>query len=138
VTPCRYCVNRRFGGTYRLHLQGITNPRGRNQREQVAAGCRVCAMGRLPACVEEARQLRRSGRLARTVPMMTQSRILPTHTLLEIILADNISVLECPIMFFVYTESALLFKSRFVASKNLVKKFSLFTCVSILKFTSEF
>jgi hypothetical protein len=22
VGPCRYCVNRRFGGTYRLHLQG--------------------------------------------------------------------------------------------------------------------
>jgi hypothetical protein len=22
VAPCRYCVNRRFGGTYRLHLQG--------------------------------------------------------------------------------------------------------------------
>jgi hypothetical protein len=22
VAPCRYCVNRRFGGTYRLHLHG--------------------------------------------------------------------------------------------------------------------
>jgi hypothetical protein len=22
VAPCRYCVNRRFGGTYRLHLPG--------------------------------------------------------------------------------------------------------------------
>jgi hypothetical protein len=22
VAPCRFCVNRRFGGTYRLHLQG--------------------------------------------------------------------------------------------------------------------
>jgi hypothetical protein len=22
VAPCRYCVNRHFGGTYRLHLQG--------------------------------------------------------------------------------------------------------------------
>jgi hypothetical protein len=22
VAPCRSCVNRRFGGTYRLHLQG--------------------------------------------------------------------------------------------------------------------
>jgi hypothetical protein len=22
VVPCRYCVNRRFGGTYLLHLQG--------------------------------------------------------------------------------------------------------------------
>jgi hypothetical protein len=30
VAPCRSCVNRRFGGTYRLHLQL------RNQREQVA------------------------------------------------------------------------------------------------------
>jgi hypothetical protein len=37
VVPCGYCVNRRFGGTYRLHLQGIRNPRARNQREQVAA-----------------------------------------------------------------------------------------------------
>jgi hypothetical protein len=23
VASCKYCVNRRFGGTYRLHLQGI-------------------------------------------------------------------------------------------------------------------
>jgi hypothetical protein len=22
VAPCRYCINRRFRGTYRLHLQG--------------------------------------------------------------------------------------------------------------------
>jgi hypothetical protein len=36
VAPCRYCVNRRFGGTCRLHLQGIRNPRAMNQREQVA------------------------------------------------------------------------------------------------------
>jgi hypothetical protein len=28
VAPCGFCVNRRFGGTYRLHLQG------RNIREQ--------------------------------------------------------------------------------------------------------
>jgi hypothetical protein len=28
VAPCRYCVNRRFGGTYGLHLQG------RNIRER--------------------------------------------------------------------------------------------------------
>jgi hypothetical protein len=28
-------VNRRFGGPYRLHLQGIRNPRAVNQREQV-------------------------------------------------------------------------------------------------------
>jgi hypothetical protein len=27
VAPCRYFVNRRFGGTYRLHLQGIRNSR---------------------------------------------------------------------------------------------------------------
>jgi hypothetical protein len=33
VTPCRSCMNRRFVGTYRFHLQG------RNQREQVAAVC---------------------------------------------------------------------------------------------------
>jgi hypothetical protein len=26
IAPCRYCVNRRFGGTYRFHLQGIRNP----------------------------------------------------------------------------------------------------------------
>jgi hypothetical protein len=25
VAPCRSCVNRRFGGTYRLHLQGRKN-----------------------------------------------------------------------------------------------------------------
>jgi hypothetical protein len=37
VMPCRSCVNRRFGGTYRLHLQGRKNPRARNKREQVAA-----------------------------------------------------------------------------------------------------
>jgi Ca2+/Na+ antiporter len=37
VAPCRYCVNRRFGGTYRLHLHGRRekNPRARNQREQM-------------------------------------------------------------------------------------------------------
>jgi hypothetical protein len=37
VTPCRSCVNRRFGGKYRLHLQGRKNSRERNRREQVAA-----------------------------------------------------------------------------------------------------
>jgi hypothetical protein len=36
VAPCRYFVNRRFGGTYRLSLQGIRNPLAMNQREQVA------------------------------------------------------------------------------------------------------
>jgi hypothetical protein len=44
VASCRYCVNRRFGGTYRLHLQGIRNPRGRNQHEQVAADCRLLTL----------------------------------------------------------------------------------------------
>jgi hypothetical protein len=56
VAPCRSCVIRRFGGTYRFHLLGrkirervqawaggcrlsrqSKNPRVRNQREQVAA-----------------------------------------------------------------------------------------------------
>jgi hypothetical protein len=36
VAPCRYFVNRRFGGTYFLHLQGIRNSRAINQSEQVA------------------------------------------------------------------------------------------------------
>jgi hypothetical protein len=39
VVPCR-CgrLNRRFGGSYRLHLQGRQkNPRAKNQREQVAS-----------------------------------------------------------------------------------------------------
>jgi hypothetical protein len=39
VAPCRYFVNRRFGGAYRLHLQGIRNPRAMNQREQSTATC---------------------------------------------------------------------------------------------------
>jgi hypothetical protein len=36
VAPCTYFVNRRFGGTCRLHLLGIRNPRTMNQREQIA------------------------------------------------------------------------------------------------------
>jgi hypothetical protein len=36
VAPCRSCVNRCFGRKYRLYLQGIRNPRARNQCEQVA------------------------------------------------------------------------------------------------------
>jgi hypothetical protein len=36
VAPCRYFVKRRFGGTFRLHLQGIRNLGAMNQREQVA------------------------------------------------------------------------------------------------------
>jgi hypothetical protein len=39
VAACRYFVNRRFGGKYRLHLQGRRNPRTINQREQVAVDC---------------------------------------------------------------------------------------------------
>jgi hypothetical protein len=40
MAPCRYCINRCFGGTYSLHLHDRKkrkNPRARNQREQVAA-----------------------------------------------------------------------------------------------------
>jgi hypothetical protein len=37
VALCRFCVNRRFGGTYRLHFQSRKNSRSSNQREQVAA-----------------------------------------------------------------------------------------------------
>jgi hypothetical protein len=37
VALCSFCVNRRFGGMYRVHLQGRKNPRARNQREQVGA-----------------------------------------------------------------------------------------------------
>jgi hypothetical protein len=36
MAPCSSCVNRRFGGTYRLHLHGRKNLRARNQSEQVA------------------------------------------------------------------------------------------------------
>jgi hypothetical protein len=39
VGLCISWVNRCFGGTYRLHLQGKKNPRVVNQREQVAADC---------------------------------------------------------------------------------------------------
>jgi hypothetical protein len=31
VAPCRYCVNRRFGGTYRLHLEGRKKTRIRER-----------------------------------------------------------------------------------------------------------
>jgi hypothetical protein len=34
VVPYRYFVNRCFGGTYHLHLQGVRNPREMNQRER--------------------------------------------------------------------------------------------------------
>jgi hypothetical protein len=33
VAPCRYGVNRRFGGTYRLHLQGIREIIRKSARE---------------------------------------------------------------------------------------------------------
>jgi hypothetical protein len=36
VAPCEYFVNRRFGGTYHLHLQGIRTPLAMIEREQVA------------------------------------------------------------------------------------------------------
>jgi hypothetical protein len=36
VAPYRNFVNRRFGGTYRIHLQIIRYPRAMNQCEQVA------------------------------------------------------------------------------------------------------
>jgi hypothetical protein len=36
MAPCTYFVNRRFGGIYGLHLQGRSNPRTMNQREQIA------------------------------------------------------------------------------------------------------
>jgi hypothetical protein len=32
VAPCIYFVNRRFAGTYRLHLKGIRNPRAMKRR----------------------------------------------------------------------------------------------------------
>jgi hypothetical protein len=41
MAPCIYFVNRRFGGMYHLHLQGIRNPRAMNQREQVAGSSLV-------------------------------------------------------------------------------------------------
>jgi hypothetical protein len=37
VAPCRYCVNGCFGGTYRLHLQGIKIRERGTSVEQVAA-----------------------------------------------------------------------------------------------------
>jgi hypothetical protein len=36
VGLCRYFANQHFGGMYRLHVQGIRNPRVMNQHEQVA------------------------------------------------------------------------------------------------------
>jgi hypothetical protein len=36
--PCRSCVNRRFGGTYRLHLQG---KKSASEELALAGGCRM-------------------------------------------------------------------------------------------------
>jgi hypothetical protein len=47
VAPSRSYVNQRFGGTYRLHLQGRKNPPARNQREHVAADSSCSHTGRL-------------------------------------------------------------------------------------------
>jgi hypothetical protein len=38
VAPCRYGVNRRFGGTYRLHLQGRRENKKSASEETVRAG----------------------------------------------------------------------------------------------------
>jgi hypothetical protein len=35
VAPCRYCVIRRFGGTYRLHLQGRRDSESRCKQTNV-------------------------------------------------------------------------------------------------------
>jgi hypothetical protein len=35
MAPCRYFVDRHFGGTYHLHLHGVRNGLAMNQREQV-------------------------------------------------------------------------------------------------------
>jgi hypothetical protein len=38
VAPCRSCVNRRFGGKYRLHLQGRKSA---SEEPARAGGCRL-------------------------------------------------------------------------------------------------
>jgi hypothetical protein len=38
VAPCRYCINRRFGGTYRLHLQG-RRKKSASEEAARAGGC---------------------------------------------------------------------------------------------------
>jgi hypothetical protein len=43
VTPCRSCVNRRLGGTYRLHLQGRKLRERGTSVSQVAADCSAIA-----------------------------------------------------------------------------------------------
>jgi hypothetical protein len=39
VAPCRYCVSRRFGGTYRLHLQGRRKKYIRERGTSVRRNC---------------------------------------------------------------------------------------------------
>jgi hypothetical protein len=39
VAPCRSCVNRRFGGTYRHHLQG--RKKFASEEPALAGGCRL-------------------------------------------------------------------------------------------------
>jgi hypothetical protein len=39
VAPCRYYVNRRFGGTYRLHLQGRRKKKKIRERGTSASRC---------------------------------------------------------------------------------------------------
>jgi hypothetical protein len=41
VAPCRSCVTRCFGGTYRFHLHGRKVRVARNQREQMASRLRL-------------------------------------------------------------------------------------------------
>jgi hypothetical protein len=38
VASCKYFVNRRFGGTYRLNLQGILNPQAMSQSTDTCSG----------------------------------------------------------------------------------------------------
>jgi hypothetical protein len=71
----------------------------------------VCAMGRLPACVEEVCQARRRGRFEHTVRQETGSDDIVacfaypkivSPAPLETIVTDIMWILECPIMFIVY------------------------------------
>jgi hypothetical protein len=81
----------------------------------------VCAMGRLAACVVVARQARRRGirRFAHTVRQETGTDDIVAYfadpnitspTLQETILADNMWILECTIVFIVYADNALCLK----------------------------
>jgi hypothetical protein len=48
VSPCGSCKNQRFGGTYRLHLQGENNRRTKNMLT-VASNCSM--LQRINHCV---------------------------------------------------------------------------------------